>query len=84
MAETSQLIATFILNAIWQITAITALALLCTKLLHRAPSRFSHGVWIRSTRRVSANTDCDRRAPAPRSHGPHVRGYPNCSADPGR
>jgi len=46
MAQTSQLVATLILNAIWQITAITALALLCTKLLHRAPSRFSHGVWI--------------------------------------
>jgi beta-lactamase regulating signal transducer with metallopeptidase domain len=46
MAETSQLVATFILNAIWQITAITVLALLCTKLLHRAPSQFSHGVWI--------------------------------------
>jgi len=27
-------------------TAITGLALLCTKLMHRAPSRFSHGVWI--------------------------------------
>jgi beta-lactamase regulating signal transducer with metallopeptidase domain len=46
MAETSRLVATFILNAIWQITAITALALSCTKLLHRAPSRFSHWVWI--------------------------------------
>jgi beta-lactamase regulating signal transducer with metallopeptidase domain len=46
MAETSRLVATFVLNAIWQITAITALALLCTKLLHRAPSRFSHWVWI--------------------------------------
>jgi len=46
MAETSQLVATFILNAIWQMTAITALALLCTKLLHRAPSRFLHRVWI--------------------------------------
>jgi beta-lactamase regulating signal transducer with metallopeptidase domain len=46
MAETSQLVATFILNAIWQITAIAALAFLCTKLLHRAPSRFAHGVWI--------------------------------------
>lgn len=46
MAETSRLVATFVLNAIWQITAITALALLCAKLLHRAPSRFSHGVWI--------------------------------------
>ena len=46
MAQTSQLVATFILNATWQITAITALALLCTKLMHKAPSRFSHGVWI--------------------------------------
>ena len=44
MAQTSQMVATFILNAIWQITAITTLALLCTKLLHRAPSRFSHRV----------------------------------------
>jgi len=46
MAQTSQLVATFILNATWQITAITALAVLCTKLLRKAPSRFSHGVWI--------------------------------------
>ena len=46
MAEASQLFATLVLNAIWQITAITALALLCTKLLHRGPSRFSHAVWI--------------------------------------
>src|SRR5215475_1194200 len=46
MAEASQLVATFILNSIWQMTAITALALLCTKVLHRAPSRFAHGVWI--------------------------------------
>ncbi len=46
MAEISQLLATFILNSIWQMIAITALALLCTKLLRRAPSRFSHTVWI--------------------------------------
>ena len=46
MAETSRLVATFILNASWQITAITVLAHLCTKLLHGAPSRFSHGVWV--------------------------------------
>jgi beta-lactamase regulating signal transducer with metallopeptidase domain len=46
MEETSQLVATFILNAVWQITAITALALLCTKLLRRAPSRYLHRVWI--------------------------------------
>ena len=46
MAGVSQLVATFILNAIWQMAAITALAFLCTKLMHRAPSRFSHGVWI--------------------------------------
>jgi beta-lactamase regulating signal transducer with metallopeptidase domain len=46
MAQTSQLVATFLLNATWQITAITALALLCTKLLYSAPSRLSHGVWI--------------------------------------
>jgi len=46
MEETSQLVAAFSLNAIWQITAITALAFLCTKLLHRAPSQFSHAVWI--------------------------------------
>lgn len=46
MAETNHLLSTFILNAIWQITAITALAFLCTKVVHTAPSRFSHRVWI--------------------------------------
>lgn len=46
MAETRQLVATFILNAIWQITAIAALTFLCARLLHRAPSRFAHGIWI--------------------------------------
>jgi beta-lactamase regulating signal transducer with metallopeptidase domain len=46
MAEISRLVATFSLNAMWQITAITALAFLCTKLFHSAPSRISHGVWI--------------------------------------
>ena len=46
MAQTIQIVATFVLNATWQITAITALAFLCTKLLHKAPSRFSHWIWI--------------------------------------
>jgi len=45
MGETSQLLMTFILNALWQISAITAVALVCTKLLYRMPSRYSHAVW---------------------------------------
>ena len=77
MAQTSQLVATFILNATWQITAITALALLCTKLLHRAPSRFSHGVWIAALGACllipTATVVLQHRG----SHWPRVRGYPN-------
>jgi len=46
MGEISHFLVTFVLNALWQVTAIAALALVCTRLLHRMPSRFAHAVWI--------------------------------------
>jgi bla regulator protein blaR1 len=46
MEEISQVLVTFVLNALWQVTAITALALFCTRLLNRMPSRFAHAVWV--------------------------------------
>jgi bla regulator protein blaR1 len=46
MGEISRWLVTFLLNSVWQITAITAIALLCTKLLHRMPSRYAHTAWV--------------------------------------
>lgn len=46
MGEISHFLMTFVLNALWQVTAIAALALVCTRLLQRMPSRFAHLVWI--------------------------------------
>lgn len=37
---------TFLLNGIWQITAITILAFVSAKLLSRMPSRYAHRVWV--------------------------------------
>src|SRR5215831_18987577 len=45
MSETSRWLTTFFLNAIWQITTLALLALLCERLLHRMPSRYIHKVW---------------------------------------
>ncbi len=45
MIGISQWVLTFLLNGTWQIIAITALTLLCTKLLHQMPSRYAHRVW---------------------------------------
>ncbi len=46
MNDISRWIATFLLNAIWQITAIAIVALACTKLLRRMPSRYAHRAWV--------------------------------------
>jgi beta-lactamase regulating signal transducer with metallopeptidase domain len=45
MSEISHWLTTFLLNAAWQITAMTAVAMLCVKLLHRMPSRYAHAFW---------------------------------------
>jgi hypothetical protein len=41
MSEISRWLTTFLLNAVWQITAITMLAFVCVKLLRRMPSRYA-------------------------------------------
>ena len=46
MNETSRLLTTFLLNALWQITIIAALAVLTSKLLRRMPSRYAHATWV--------------------------------------
>ena len=45
MGEISRWLTTFLLNAVWQITAITLFALLCERLLRRLPSRYAHRAW---------------------------------------
>ena len=45
MSDISRWLITFLLNAVWQITATAALAALCAKLLQPMPSRYAHVVW---------------------------------------
>jgi TonB family protein len=42
----SRLAATFLLNALWQVTLIAGLALLTDCFLRRAPARFRHTLWV--------------------------------------
>lgn len=46
MSEISRWLTTFVLNAIWQITAITIFAFVSAKLLQRMPSRYVHRMWV--------------------------------------
>ncbi|MGC2184224.1 MAG: M56 family metallopeptidase [Terriglobales bacterium] len=46
MSDIRQWGTTFLLNGIWQITAITILAFVSAKLLSRMPSRYAHRVWV--------------------------------------
>ena len=46
MSDIRQWSTTFLLNGIWQITAITMLAFVSAKLLSRMPSRYAHRVWV--------------------------------------
>jgi beta-lactamase regulating signal transducer with metallopeptidase domain len=46
MNDISRWLTTFLVNAIWQITAITIFAFVCAKLLRRMPSRFAHRAWV--------------------------------------
>ena len=46
MGEISRLLTTLLLNALWQITAIAALAILCSRLLRRMPSRYGYAMWV--------------------------------------
>lgn len=46
MSATSNWLASFVMNAAWQITAITLIAMLSARLLRRAPSRYEHAIWV--------------------------------------
>ena len=46
MSATSNWLASFVLNAAWQIAAITLVAMLSARLLRRAPSRYLHAIWV--------------------------------------
>ncbi len=40
------LVLTFLLNALWQVPAVAAAGLAGERLLHRAPARLRHGLWL--------------------------------------
>src|SRR5579864_1925381 len=46
MTAISNWLATLVVNSVWQIAAITAVAMLAARLLRRAPSRQVHAVWV--------------------------------------
>ena len=46
MSATSNWLASFVLNAAWQVVAITLIAMLSARLLRRAPSRYVHVIWV--------------------------------------
>ncbi len=46
MTRSLELLASFLLNAAWQITAVTAAALLCSLLLRRTAARYQHALWF--------------------------------------
>ena len=46
MSDISQGVTVFLLNGIWQITAITLLAFGSARLLRRMPARYVHRMWV--------------------------------------
>jgi len=46
MTAISNWLATLVVNSVWQIAAITAIAMLAARVLRRAPSRQVHMVWV--------------------------------------
>ena len=46
MLRTSEFILNFVLNAVWQIAVITAVAALGSLLLKNSPARFRHTLWV--------------------------------------
>ena len=46
MSAISNGLASFVVNAAWQIAAITLIAMLSARLLRRAPSRYVHAMWL--------------------------------------
>ena len=46
MSAMSNWLASFVVNAVWQIATITVVATLSARLLRRTPSRYVHAVWV--------------------------------------
>ena len=46
MSAASSWLATYVVNAAWQITAIAVIAMIGARLLRRAPSRYAHAAWV--------------------------------------
>jgi beta-lactamase regulating signal transducer with metallopeptidase domain len=46
MIVTSQLLTTFLVNSIWQVPLVAAIAALCSRLMRRTPSAYRHVVWV--------------------------------------
>jgi beta-lactamase regulating signal transducer with metallopeptidase domain len=46
METISRLALTFLLNSLWQVTALVALAGACSRAMRRSPSRFHHLLWV--------------------------------------
>jgi len=46
MIVTSRLLTTFLVNSIWQVPLIAAIAALCSRLMRRTPSAYRHVVWV--------------------------------------
>lgn len=46
MSAMSNWLASCVVNAAWQIAAITLIAIFSTRLLRRAPSRYVHAIWV--------------------------------------
>ncbi|HKP72263.1 MAG TPA: M56 family metallopeptidase, partial [Pyrinomonadaceae bacterium] len=46
MARINELALTFLINAAWQVAALTLAASVCARLLRRAPARFRHALWV--------------------------------------
>ena len=46
MGMINRLLAAYLLNSVWQVTVITALALLCSSFLRRVPGRYRHLLWV--------------------------------------
>jgi beta-lactamase regulating signal transducer with metallopeptidase domain len=46
MEMISRLVATFLVNALWQVALVAAAAALAARLMRSAPARYQHGVWL--------------------------------------
>lgn len=46
MDAISRLLATYLVNALWQVAVITLVAALCARMMRRAPSGYKHRLWV--------------------------------------